>query len=84
MISCKNDKKELQMISSYMELHIVANWIVTYYKISSNVVIDNILPKTTCFVHYKFYRLLVTCQHVYQIIIKLFVRFCNRLGFSTN
>jgi hypothetical protein len=34
--SCKNNKIELQMIGSYMESHVVANWMVTYYKISSS------------------------------------------------
>jgi len=35
--SCKNDKIKLQMLCSCMESHVVANWMVTYYKISSNV-----------------------------------------------
>jgi len=34
MASCKNDKIELQLIGSCMELHVVATWMVTYYKIS--------------------------------------------------
>jgi hypothetical protein len=34
MTSCKNNKIKLQMIGSCMELHVVANWVVTYYKIS--------------------------------------------------
>jgi len=33
----KNDKTKLQMIDSCMQSHVVANWMVTYYKISSNV-----------------------------------------------
>jgi hypothetical protein len=37
MTSCKNNKIKLQMICSYIESHVVANWMVTYYKISSNV-----------------------------------------------
>jgi len=35
--SCKNDKTKLQMIGSYMELHVVAISMVTYNKISSNI-----------------------------------------------
>jgi len=37
--SCKNDKTKLQMISSCLYSHVVANWMVTYYKIYSS---DNI------------------------------------------
>jgi len=32
-----------------MELHVVANWMVTYYKIFFSVVIDKILPKNYIF-----------------------------------
>jgi intergrase/recombinase len=55
--SCKNDKIELQMISSCMELHIVANWMVTYHKISFNVTINYVVHATrrslTCFYIFK-------------------------------
>jgi len=37
MISCKNDQIELQMIGSYMELHVIATSMVTYNKISFNI-----------------------------------------------
>jgi hypothetical protein len=38
MTSCKNDKTKLQMISSSMESHVVANLMIKYiYKISSSV-----------------------------------------------
>jgi hypothetical protein len=37
MNSCKNDKIELQMVDSCMELHEVANWMVTYYKFSFDI-----------------------------------------------
>jgi hypothetical protein len=38
MTSCKNDKAKLQMIGSSMELHVVANLMITYvYKNSTSV-----------------------------------------------
>ncbi len=36
MTNCKNNKIELQMVGSYMESNVVANWMVTYSKISSS------------------------------------------------
>jgi hypothetical protein len=35
--NCKNDKTKLQMRGNCMESNVVANWMVTYYNISSIV-----------------------------------------------